>query len=131
MDIAQIQTVYFVGIGGIGMSALAMYFKSNGKVVLGYDKTSTSLTDELNAEGINVRFNDDVEFVRNRLDKRQAEVLVVYTPAIPKEHQELNYFLNNGFTVMKRSQVLGLITKDKFTIAVAGTHGKTTTASMI
>src|SRR3569832_188990 len=131
MDINKVQTVYFVGIGGIGMSALARYFKSNGKVVLGYDKTATSLTDQLNGEGINVHFNDDIEFVQAKFDKGQTEVLVVYTPAMPKKHRELNYFFNNGFTVMKRSEVLGLVTQNKFTVAVAGTHGKTTTSSMI
>jgi UDP-N-acetylmuramate--alanine ligase len=130
VDIAKAHTIYFIGIGGIGMSALARYFKSEGKDVLGYDKTSTSLTEELNNEGIDVHFDDNINLV-NKFNGQQEKVLVVYTPAIPKEHKELNYFLNNGFTVLKRSQVLGLITQNKFTVAVAGTHGKTTTASMI
>jgi UDP-N-acetylmuramate--alanine ligase len=131
VDIAKAHTIYLIGIGGIGMSALARYFKSEKKNVLGYDKTSTSLTDELNNEGIEVHFDDNISLVINKFNGQQEKVLVVYTPAVPKQHNELNYFLNNGFTVMKRSQVLGLITHNKFTVAVAGTHGKTTTASMI
>jgi UDP-N-acetylmuramate--alanine ligase len=131
MDINKAHTIYFVGIGGIGMSALARYFKSEGRTVLGYDKTSTSLTDELSAEGIEVHFNDNVDFVREKFGNQKSNILVVYTPAISKEHKELNYFLNNGFAILKRSQMLGFITQNKFTVAVAGTHGKTTTASMI
>jgi UDP-N-acetylmuramate--alanine ligase len=131
VDINKAHTIYFVGIGGIGMSALARYFKSEGKTVLGYDKTSTSLTNELSAEGIDVHFDDDVDFVSKEFNSQKSNILVVYTPAVPREHKELNYFLHNGFTVLKRSQVLGLITQNKFTVAVAGTHGKTTTASMI
>jgi UDP-N-acetylmuramate--alanine ligase len=124
-------TFYFIGIGGIGMSALARYFKSHGKNVLGYDKTSTALTGELISEGIEIHYQDNVEFVESKFRNLKSQLLIIYTPAIPKIHNELNYFLNNGFTVLKRSEVLGLITKDKYTIAVAGTHGKTTTASMI
>jgi UDP-N-acetylmuramate--alanine ligase len=131
VDIGKAHIIYFIGIGGIGMSALARYFKSEGKTVLGYDKTSTPLTDELVEEGISIHFHDDLDFVRKQFAAPKAEMLVVYTPAIPKDHKELNYFLENGFAVMKRSQVLGLITQNKFTIAIAGTHGKTTTASMI
>jgi len=130
MDLNNLKSVYFIGIGGIGMSSLARYFKALGKKIGGYDKTQTSLTAELIAEGMDVHFDDRV----NRLDKQfldKNSCLVVYTPAVPKDHGELNYFLSGGFNVLKRSAVLGLITKNHFTIAVAGTHGKTTTSSMI
>jgi UDP-N-acetylmuramate--alanine ligase len=130
MNLDNLKSVYFVGIGGIGMSSLARYFQALGKKVGGYDKTPTSLTDELIQEGIGVHFDDNVNEVDSQfLDKKSC--LVIFTPAIPKDHTELNYFLSNGFNVMKRSAVLGLITQDHFTIAVAGTHGKTTTSSMI
>ena len=122
--------MYFIGIGGIGMSAIARYFHAHGKNVSGYDKTPTPLTDELINEGIGVHFEDDVQLVRSS-NYNCNDCLVVLTPAVPKEHEELNYFLQEGFTVLKRSQVLGLITQNHFTIAVAGTHGKTTTSSMI
>ncbi|CAN5403932.1 UDP-N-acetylmuramate--L-alanine ligase [soil metagenome] len=130
MNFENLKSVYFIGIGGIGMSAIARYFHAHGKTVAGYDKTPTQLTDELILEGIEVHFEDNPVAVKNR--KLEIEnCLVVYTPAVPKDHKELNYFLSNGFTVLKRSQVLGLITQNHFTIAVAGTHGKTTTSSMI
>ncbi|MEO8086883.1 MAG: UDP-N-acetylmuramate--L-alanine ligase [Bacteroidota bacterium] len=130
MNFENLKSVYFIGIGGIGMSAIARYFHAHGKEVAGYDKTPTPLTDELILEGIEVHFEDNPDAVNNR--KLEIEnCLVVYTPAVPKDHKELNYFLRNGFTVLKRSQVLGLITQNHFTIAVAGTHGKTTTSSMI
>ncbi len=118
-------SVYFVGIGGIGMSALARYFQSKGVSVSGYDKTETTLTKELVKEGIQVHYKDDVSFIPKKVD------LVVYTPAIPKEHTELNYFLNNGFKVVKRSDVLQAISKNSFNICVAGTHGKTTITTMV
>ena len=130
MDFKNLNSVYFIGIGGIGMSSLARYFHSLGKNVAGYDKTPTPLTDELIQEGIGVHFEDNVKEIDKKfIDKNFC--LVVFTPAIPKDHKELNYFQGNGFNVMKRSAVLGLITKNHFTIAVAGTHGKTTTSSMI
>ncbi len=134
MSFEKINHVYFIGIGGIGMSALARYFNAQGKIVSGYDKTSTPLTDELIDEGIEIHFEDNIERIpaafRNvQLSKHHT--LVVYTPAIPKSHSELNYFIDNKFTVKKRSEVLGMITENTFTIAVAGTHGKTTTSSMI
>jgi len=130
MDLGSLKSVYFVGIGGIGMSSLARFFHALGKNVGGYDKTQTSLTDELVQEGIDVHFDDRYNNLDSRyLDKNSC--LIVFTPAIPKDHGELNYFLKNDFNVMKRSAVLGLITKNHFTIAVAGTHGKTTTSSMI
>lgn len=125
--------IYFVGIGGIGMSAIARYFKSIGKEVCGYDKTSTPLTDELVNEGIEVHFSDDLSKAPAIFSdlKRKESVLVVYTPAIPKDHSELNYFRENSYDLKKRSEVLGMITKSSYTIGIAGTHGKTTTSSMV
>jgi len=124
-DIKNISSIYFAGIGGIGMSALARYFNEQGVKVSGYDKTETLLTKKLMAEGIAIHFEDDV----NMLDKN-AE-LVVYTPAIPATHSELNFYKQNNYTLLKRSDVLGLLTADTFNICVAGTHGKTTTSAMI
>lgn len=117
--------IYFLGIGGIGMSALARYFNSIGVKVSGYDKTSTPLTQQLMAEGINVHFEDSLELV----DK--AVQLVIYTPAVPKDHKELNYYQQNNYKVIKRSDVLQAITNNSFNICVAGTHGKTTTSTMV
>lgn len=117
--------VYFLGIGGIGMSALARYFNANGVAVSGYDKTETVLCKELAAEGISIHYEDNIELI----DKKAK--LVIYTPAVPKDHQELNYFLSNNYKVVKRSEVLGAITAAGFNICVAGTHGKTTTSSMV
>ncbi len=125
--------IYFVGIGGIGMSALARYFKSLGKNVSGYDKTPTPLTNELMSEGIEIHFSDDLskaELTFSDLSKKE-NVLVVYTPAIPTDHSELNFFKDNQYDLKKRSEVLGMITKSSFTIGIAGTHGKTTTSSMV
>lgn len=130
MDLNQIHNVYFVGIGGIGMSALARYFKFIGKNVAGYDKTPTHLTDELKAEGIAIHFDDKVELIGLPFLNKE-NTLVVVTPAVPKEHMQWNYFLNNGFVVKKRAEVLGIITKDTYCFAVAGTHGKTTTSSIL
>ena len=117
--------VYFLGVGGIGMSALARYFNSLGVAVSGYDKTVTGLTNQLSAEGINIHYEDNTELI----DKNAQ--LVIYTPAVPKDHKEYNFFLDNGYTVVKRSDVLGAITKHSFNICVAGTHGKTTTSTMV
>lgn len=125
MQFSEIKRVYFIGIGGIGMSALARYFKWRGAEVSGYDRTSTELTDQLLKEGMHIHFTDDVQL----LDK-QAD-LVIYTPAVPKSHKELNYFIEAGTQLMKRSEVLGMLSRDQFTIAVGGSHGKTTTSSMI
>jgi UDP-N-acetylmuramate--alanine ligase len=130
MNFEKLKSVYFIGIGGIGMSAIARYFHAAGKKVSGYDKTPTSLTDELTAEGIAVHFEDDPEGARHMIGDIDSSMVVI-TPAVPRSHGELNYFLDKGFTVMKRSEVLGRITQNHFTIAVAGTHGKTTTSSMI
>ena len=118
-------SIYFVGIGGIGMSALARYFKSKAVEVSGYDKTATVLTKQLEAEGIKVHYEDNIEFI-----DKDAQ-LIVYTPAVPKDHAELNYYLAHNYTVVKRSDVLGAITNSSFNICVAGTHGKTTTSTMV
>lgn len=130
MNLAQIHNVYFIGIGGIGMSALARYFQFIGKNVAGYDKTATQLTDELIQNGLEIHFQDDVNLIDEQY-KNPTNTLVVVTPAVPKDHTEWNYFLSNGFTVKKRAEVLGIITKDTFCFAVAGTHGKTTTSSIL
>ena len=118
------KNIYFIGIGGIGMSALARYFNTQGVIVSGYDKTPTLLTDALIEEGIQIHFEDDIA----KIDK--AATVIVYTPAIPAEHGELNYYRDNKYLVVKRSDVLQWITENAFTIAIAGTHGKTTTTSM-
>ncbi len=130
MNLKQIHNVYFIGIGGIGMSALARYFKFINKNVSGYDKTETPLTKELQNSGIVIHYKDDVENIGSEY-LNALTTLIVYTPAIPTTHKEYQYFLNNGFTIKKRSEVLGLITKDTFCFAVAGTHGKTTTSSIL
>ena len=121
----RLEGVFFIGIGGIGMSALARYFNAKGCRVSGYDKTPTALSKQLEEEGINIHYEDNLEFI----DKEAK--LVIYTPAVPKDHKELNYYLNNNYTVTKRSDVLGAITAGDFNICVAGTHGKTTTSSMV
>jgi UDP-N-acetylmuramate--alanine ligase len=130
VNLEDVNKVYFIGVGGIGMSALARWFNVNGCSVAGYDRTVTSLTNELIAEGIDIHFEDDVNKIPKEF-KENKKLLIVLTPAIPDDHSELNYFRNNGFEIKKRSEVLGMITKGMFTIAVAGTHGKTTTSSMI
>lgn len=130
MNLEKIHSVYFIGIGGIGMSALAQYFHVNGKCVSGYDKTPSAITSKLIESGISVHFNDDVNLIHKDILNPDG-VLVVFTPAIPKNHKELNYFINNGFKVLKRSEVLGIITENTFCLAVAGTHGKTTTTSIL
>lgn len=129
MNLNQIHNVYFIGIGGIGMSALARYFKFIGKKVIGYDKTATMLTDELVASGIEIHFEDDIHQIPANFTKENT--LVIITPAVPKSHSEWNYFLDNNFVVKKRAEVLGIITKDTYCFAVAGTHGKTTTSSIL
>lgn len=131
MDFNTIKSVYFLGIGGIGMSALARYFKTLNKTVCGYDKTQTALTVELQKEGIAIHFEDTISFFQSTINDSKEEILIVYTPAIPKDHQEYNYFLREGYTLKKRSEVLGIITQNTFTLAVAGTHGKTTTSSIL
>ena len=130
MNLENIHNIYFIGIGGIGMSALARYFKANNKRVAGYDKTQTEITNALTDLGVNVNFSDSVDSIDSVFNNIE-NTLVVYTPAIPNKHEQLNYFRNNGFTVLKRSQILGLITENTFCLAVAGTHGKTTTTSIL
>jgi UDP-N-acetylmuramate--alanine ligase len=121
----DIKKVYFIGIGGIGMSALARYFKSRGTVVSGYDKTVTPLTQQLAAEGITIHYEERVSDIP--LDTQ----LVVYTPAVPKDHKELVYYQENKFLVLKRSEVLGIISNSSFNICIGGTHGKTTISTMV
>ena len=129
MNLNQIHNVYFIGIGGIGMSALARYFKNIGKQVSGYDKTPTMLTDELIESGISIHFEDNIDLIPK--DYYIENTLVIITPAVPKNHSEWNYFLERDYQVKKRAEVLGIITKDTFCFAVAGTHGKTTTSSIL
>jgi UDP-N-acetylmuramate--alanine ligase len=124
-DLKNIHNIYFIGIGGIGMSALARYFRFQGKSVSGYDKTETVLTKMLMEEGIPISYIDDLSTIPKDVQ------LVVYTPAIPKDHKGLNYYREHGYDLMKRSEVLGLITEDSLNICVAGTHGKTTISTMI
>ncbi len=131
MNFNQLKGIYFLGIGGIGMSALARYFNAMNMNVCGYDKTPTSLTDELIKEGMRIHFEDDISFFQNHIKASKEEVLIVITPAIPKDNGELNYFLNQGYSIKKRAEVLGLITQNTYTLAVAGTHGKTTTSSIL
>tara|TARA_R110000751_G_scaffold14621_2_gene47154 strand:- start:30109 stop:31461 length:1353 start_codon:yes stop_codon:yes gene_type:complete len=130
MNLNNIHNIYFIGIGGIGMSAIARYFSANGKQVGGYDKTKTDITDSLVALGISVTFKDDISNLDSHYLNPET-TLIVYTPAVPKNHVQLNYFLDNTFKVLKRSEVLGLITEHSFCLAVAGTHGKTTTTSIL
>lgn len=130
MDFNNLHNVYFIGIGGIGMSALARYFRANGKQVAGYDKTPTEITDALVDLEIAVHFEDEVAKI-DAAFLNQEHTLVVYTPAVPKNHIELQYFKDKNFHVLKRSQVLGLITENTYCLAVAGTHGKTTTSSIL
>ena len=124
------KSIYFVGAGGIGMSALERYFKAEGYKVGGYDKTPSSLTETLISEGIDIHFEDDIEAV-DPVFKNPDETIICYTPASPKDHGELCYFQQNGFKVMKRSQLLGIITREKRGLCISGTHGKTTTSSMV
>ena len=132
INTSQIKVVYLLGIGGIGMSALARYFKSLGKAVYGYDKTPTNLTTELEKQGMKIHFTDAIESLPSEINTvPKEEILIIYTPAIPKDHTQMNHLLSNGFMLKKRSTVLGEISSEEFTVAVAGTHGKTTTSSMI
>ncbi|MEO6405576.1 MAG: UDP-N-acetylmuramate--L-alanine ligase [Ferruginibacter sp.] len=124
-EVKGIEAVYFIGIGGIGMSAIARYYNEKGIKVSGYDKTCSAFTQQLEKEGMNIHYTDDVSL----LDKTAS--IVVYTPAIPAEHAELNFYRDNGYALMKRSDALALITTDGFNICIAGTHGKTTTSAMV
>ncbi len=129
MDATQIKAVYFVGIGGIGMSAIARYFLHQGMTVGGYDKTPTELTQRLIDEGAHIHFEENIGLIPTECLNPES-CLVVYTPAIPAEHSELQYFQRNGFELQKRAQVLGTLTRTLKGLCVAGTHGKTTTSSM-
>ena len=129
MNIDNIKSVYFLGAGGIGMSAIARYFLKKGLVVGGYDKTPSDLTRQLEKEGMLIHYEEDLEMIPH-ICKQKDSCLVVYTPAIPEEHLELQYFRANGFEVQKRAQVLGTLTQTHKGLCVAGTHGKTTTSTM-
>ena len=129
MQIKDFKNIYFVGIGGIGMSAIARYFHSIGKNVFGYDRTSTKLTSELKEEGLRITFEDDFYTIPTEFMNKE-NTLVVFTPAIPKDHQQLSYFRLNNFTIMKRSQVLGLLSDNLNGVGIAGTHGKTTVSTI-
>ena len=129
MNLNQIHNVFFIGIGGIGMSALARYFKTIGKNVSGYDKTPSMLTDELIESGISIHFEDRIDLIPK--DYYIENTLVIITPAVPVTHSQWNFFLEREYQVKKRAEVLGIITKDTYCFAVAGTHGKTTTSSIL
>jgi len=131
MVVRGLKQVFLIGVGGIGMSALARYFKHLGAYVQGYDKTETSLTKQLVAEGIAVFYDDDVDKVAFAFRELSDESLIIYTPAVPGNLQIVEFFKNTGYRLYKRSEILGLISREHYTIAVAGTHGKTTTSTMI
>ena len=127
MKLKEYKNIYFVGIGGIGMSSIARYFNNKNVNIFGYDRVKSSLCVELENEGMKIHYTEDT----NQISVQKEDTLVIYTPAIPSENTELSYFVKNNYIVMKRSEVLGKITEDHFTIAIAGTHGKTTTSTMI
>ena len=129
MELKNYRSIYFVGAGGIGMSAIARYFLKRGFVVAGYDKTPSDLTRQLETEGMLIHYEENIDEIPF-VCRQSKSCLVIYTPAIPADHQELVYFQKNGFQVMKRAQVLGLLTKAHRGLCVAGTHGKTTTSTM-
>jgi UDP-N-acetylmuramate--alanine ligase len=132
IDFSTIEGMYFVGIGGIGMSALALYFRKGGYDIAGYDRTSGMITDSLASNGCTISFIDDIDSMPDlyRAAENKGKVLVVYTPAIPDENKVLSYFRKNGYAIYKRSEILGAISRETDTIAVAGTHGKTTISTM-
>ncbi len=123
--------IYFIGIGGIGMSAIARYFKALGKDVFGYDLTKTTLTQNLEKEGIAVHYKDNIDFIPKEIKENKDEVIIIYTPAVPATNTELIYFRQNNFKILKRAEALGLISKTTENIAVAGTHGKTTVSILV
>lgn len=126
----EFKNIYFLGIGGIGMSALARYFLNEGRRVAGYDRTCSHLTEELEAEGAAIHYEDDVRLIPDAF-RSPADTMVVYTPAVPADHGELRYFTEQGFRIEKRSQMLGHLAEGKYVMAVAGTHGKTTTSTLV
>tara|TARA_B110000003_G_scaffold104884_1_gene107227 strand:- start:11479 stop:12825 length:1347 start_codon:yes stop_codon:yes gene_type:complete len=130
VNLKEIHNFYFIGIGGIGMSALARYFLAKGKFVAGYDKNPTNITLDLENFGVEINFNDSIDSIPERYTDN-LKTMIVFTPAISKNNSQLNFFINNDFYVIKRAEVLGLITKDTFCFGVAGTHGKTTTSSIL
>ena len=130
MDINKVKSVYFIGAGGIGMSALVRYFLTMGYKVGGYDKTPSPLTSQLIEEGADIHFEENVDMIADCF-RDKGTTLVVYTPAVPSEHAELVYFRTNGFEVQKRAQLLGFLTQKHKGLCVAGTHGKTTTSAML
>ena len=130
IDLKNIQNFYFVGIGGIGMSALARYFNLQGKDVYGYDKTPSDITSDLINEGISILFEDEVEMLPEIIHKKE-NILVVYTPAIPKNNKILSWFKEEDYSILKRAKLLGEISKNTICLAVAGTHGKTTTSAIL
>ena len=131
--LTNIEGIYFLGIGGIGMSNLARYFLSEGFVICGYDRTATALTERLEEEGCSIVYDDDPDALPALFSdpEERDRVLIVYTPAIPKESPILNYFRDNGYDIHKRAEILGMISRETDAIAVAGTHGKTTVSTMI
>ena len=132
MNFNNIHNVYLLGIGGIGMSALAKYFKLKGCNVAGYDRTQSALCDELSQAGINIHYSDDISLIPKEFTTTFKEhILIIFTPAIPQNHREFIWFKENNFTVKKRAEVLGEITLNSYTIAVAGTHGKTTISTCL
>lgn len=131
MSLSGVQNIYFIGVGGIGMSALARYFKVLGKNVSGYDRVATTLSRQLEEEGIPIHYTDDIALVDAAVKENPVHTAIVYTPAVPPTHSEFIYFKENGFTIYKRAEVLGLVTRETFTIAIGGTHGKTTTSCMV
>lgn len=131
MEIPSYKYVYLVGVGGIGMSALARYFNHQGFKVAGYDRTETELTRALVSEGVDVHYDDSISLIPGEFRSNTDDTLVIYTPAVPADHSELTYLMSNGFKVIKRSVALGVIAGSKRTLGVAGTHGKTTTSTML
>ena len=129
MELKDIKAVYFVGAGGIGMSAIARYFMSKGLVVAGYDKTPSALTNQMEKEGMLIHYDENVDEIPHAC-RDKASCLIIYTPAIPATHKELCYFRENGFEIQKRAQVLGTLTRTHKGLCVAGTHAKTTTSTM-
>jgi UDP-N-acetylmuramate--alanine ligase len=131
VKLADYENIYFLGIGGIGMSALARWFLKQGMKVSGYDRTATTLTEALEKEGMNIHFEDNIQYIPDEVSRDKDKTLVIFTPAIPRDHLEYNFLNERNYTILKRSEVLGLLSRDYVTVAVAGTHGKTTTSSMV